>query len=135
MSRQVLLYDGLCGFCNATVQFILRHESRQTLLFAPLEGSFAAGVIERHSQLKEIDSLVWVEGEGAEERLEVRSGAVLAVARYMGSIWRLLTVLWIIPRPIRDFGYDQFARRRFTLFGRYRSCPVPSTTVQARFLP
>ena len=78
MSRPVLLYDGLCGFCNTTVQFILGHESRQTLLFAPLQGSFAAGVIERHPQLRQIDSLVWVEGEGRDERVAVRSSAALA---------------------------------------------------------
>jgi predicted DCC family thiol-disulfide oxidoreductase YuxK len=135
MSRPVLLYDGLCGFCNTTVQFILGHESRQTLLFAPLQGSFAAGVIERHPQLRQIDSLVWVEGEGRDERVAVRSSAALAVARYMGRIWRLLTVLWIIPRPIRDFAYDQFAQRRVNLFGRYGSCPVPGKAVRARFLP
>ena len=134
MTRQVLLYDGLCGFCNATVQFIMGHESRQTLMFAALEGTFAAGVIERHPELKQVDSLVWVEEEGSVERVKVRSGAALAAAWYMGGIWRLLVLLWLIPRPLRDFAYDQFAQRRFKLFGRYGSCPVPNKAVRDRFL-
>ena len=134
MTRQVLLYDGLCGFCNATVQFIMGHESRPTLKFAALEGTFAAGVIERHPELKQVDSLVWVEEGGSVERVKVRSGAALAAAWYMGGIWRLLMILWLIPRPLRDLAYDQFARRRFKLFGRYGSCPVPNKAVRARFL-
>ena len=135
MSQPVLLYDGLCGFCNTTVQFVIGHESRPTLKFAPLQGPFAAGVIERHPELKLIDSLVWVEGEGSSERVKVRSAAALRVAWYMGGIWRLFMVLWLIPRPLRDLAYDQFALRRFKFFGRYGSCPVPDRAVRARFLP
>jgi predicted DCC family thiol-disulfide oxidoreductase YuxK len=44
-------------------------------------------------------------------------------------------ILWLVPRPLRDFAYDQFAQRRFKFFGRYGSCPVPSKAVRARFLP
>lgn len=135
MSRQVLLYDGLCGFCNTTVQFVLGHETSRTLMFAALQGTFAAGVIERHPELKSVDSLVWVEGEGAEERFKVRSGAALRVAWYMGGFWKLVMILWLVPKPMRDFAYDQFAQRRFKLFGRYGSCPVPDKSVRARFLP
>ena len=134
MNQAVLLYDGLCGFCNTTVQFILGHESRPALLFAPLQGTFATGVIERHPELRLVDSLVWVEGQGAAERVKVRSGAALQVAWYMGGAWRLLMLLWLVPRPLRDFAYDQFARRRFRFFGRYGSCPVPSKAVRDRFL-
>lgn len=135
MTRQVLLYDGLCGFCNTTVQFILGHESRQTLMFAALQGAFATGVIERHPELRQVDSLVWVEEDGNVERVKVRSSAVLAAAGYVGGIWRLLMILWLVPRPLRDLAYDQFARWRFKLFGRYGSCPVPNQAVRDRFLP
>jgi predicted DCC family thiol-disulfide oxidoreductase YuxK len=133
MSHPVLLYDGLCGFCNTSVQFILGHESRHTLRFAPLEGTFARGVIGRHPELTRVDSLVWVEGEGAEERVSVRSAAALKVARYMGGAWRFAMVFWLIPRPVRDFAYDQFAARRYRWFGRYGSCPVPDRQLRARF--
>jgi predicted DCC family thiol-disulfide oxidoreductase YuxK len=134
MSQPVLLYDGLCGFCNTTVQFILGHEAGHALRFAPLQGTFAAGVIARHPELQSVDSLVWVDGEGPTERVKVRSSAALEVAWYMGGFWRLVTVLWIVPRPLRDFAYDQFAQRRFKSFGRYGSCPVPNKAVRDRFL-
>jgi predicted DCC family thiol-disulfide oxidoreductase YuxK len=135
MTQPVLLYDGLCGFCNTTVQFIMGHESNQSLKFAALQGTYAAGVMERHPELKTVDSLVWVEGEAEHERIKVRSSAALRVAWYMGGFWRLVMVLWLVPRPLRDFAYDQFAQRRFKFFGRYGSCPVPSKAVRARFIP
>ena len=46
----VLLYDGLCGFCDGTVQFILRHDRKKTLRFATLQGDYARGVIDRHPE-------------------------------------------------------------------------------------
>lgn len=135
MTQPVLLYDGLCGFCNTTVQFILGHETSRLLRFAALQGPFAAGVIERHPELRSVDSLVWVDGEGTGEQVKIRSSAALQVAWYMGGFWRLVMILWVVPKPLRDFAYDQFARRRFKLFGRYGSCPVPGKAVRARFLP
>lgn len=134
MTQPVLLYDGLCGFCNTSVQFILGHETRATLRFAALQGNFAAGVIERHPTLKAVDSMVWVEGEVGNEKIRVRSSAALRAAWYLGGAWRLFLIFWLIPRPIRDFAYDQFARHRFAFFGRYGTCPVPGKSVRTRFL-
>jgi predicted DCC family thiol-disulfide oxidoreductase YuxK len=135
MSEPVLLYDGLCGFCNTTVQFILGHERRNTLRFSPLQGAFAAALHDRHPELRKVDSLVWVEGVDGHETLRVRSAAAIRVGGYLGGGWKLAAlILWLVPRPIRDFAYDQFARRRTQFFGRYGSCPVPSREVRTRFL-
>ncbi len=134
MSDPVLLYDGVCGFCNDSVQFILRHESRRDLRFAALQGHHAAGVIARHAELLEVDSLIWVEGRDGAEIVKVRSAAALAVAAYLGGAWRALLALWLVPRPLRDWGYDLFARHRYRFFGRHASCPVPPPELRARFL-
>lgn len=130
----ILLYDGLCGFCNTSVQFILGHETRHSLRFAALQGKFAAEVRQRHPQLHEVDSLVWVEGEGANERVTVRSAAALKAVNYLGGLWRLYLVFGLVPVPVRDGLYNLFARHRHRFFGRYGSCPVPTADVRGRFL-
>jgi len=130
----VLLYDGLCGFCNASVQFILRHERRHTLRFAALQGSFAREVKRRHPSLDDVDSLVWLEESGPRERVAIRSRAALAVAGYLGGFWRVLLIFTIIPAPVGDFFYDVFARHRYRWFGTHASCPLPPTDVRSRFL-
>ncbi|HET7025293.1 MAG TPA: DCC1-like thiol-disulfide oxidoreductase family protein [Gemmatimonadales bacterium] len=129
----LLLYDGACGFCARQVQFILRHDRRRVLSFAPLEGVTAPGIIARHPELKGVDSLVWVdEPGGTDERARVRSGAVLAIASYLGGVWRLGLVLAIIPGGWRDGLYDVVARHRHRLAG--SDCIVPMPDEADRFL-
>jgi predicted DCC family thiol-disulfide oxidoreductase YuxK len=131
----VLLYDGLCGFCDGTVQFILEHDRRGALRFATLQGDFARGVIERHPELAGVDSLVLVErGTSGEERIYVRSEGALQVAKYLGGAWTLARGLRIVPRFLRDLVYDGFARVRYRVFGRYDACPIPSAEQRARFI-
>jgi len=131
----VLLYDGLCGFCDGTVQFILEHDRRGALRFATLQGDFARGVIERHPELAGVDSLVLVErGTSGEERIYVRSEGALQVATYLGGAWTLARGLRIVPRFLRDLVYDGFARVRYRVFGRYDACPIPSAEQRARFI-
>ena len=131
----VLLYDGLCGFCDGTVRFILEHDRRGALRFATLQGDFARGVIERHAELAGVDSLVLVErGASGEERIYVRSEGALQVAKYLGGAWTLARGLRIVPRFLRDLVYDGFARVRYRVFGRYDACPIPSAEQRARFI-
>lgn len=132
----VLLYDGLCGFCDGTVQFILRHDRRGTMRFATLQGEFARQVVERHPELAGVDSLVLVERDGSSggERVFVRSTGALRVARYLGGAWNLARALAIVPRFLRDGVYDGFARIRYRVFGRYDSCPIPTPEQRARFI-
>ena len=130
MSEALLLYDGVCGLCATSVQFILRHERRHTLLFAPLQGDRAAQVRARHPELAGVDSMVWVEGE----RVQVRSDAVIAAARYLGFPWALAAAALLLPRPIRDGLYDFVARHRHKVFAAPEQCYMPPPSARARFL-
>jgi predicted DCC family thiol-disulfide oxidoreductase YuxK len=132
----VLLYDGTCGFCAESVQLVLRHDRRQTLRFAALQGEFGAAVRARHPALEWVDSLVWVEpaGEHGAERVLVRSDAALRVARYLGGWFTLARVGALVPHALRDRAYDLVARHRHRLLATGPSCLVPSADVRARFL-
>ena len=133
----VLLYDGHCGFCDGVVRVLLRIDRREVLRFSPLQGEFAREVLGQNRHLKDVDSLVLVDGPGADgtiERVSVRSDAFLRTLRHLGGIWKVLLVLSLVPRPLRDWAYDLFARHRYRLFGRYEACPIPPPEVRARFL-
>lgn len=135
-SQPVLLYDGQCGFCNKTIQRILRYDKRNEMFFAALQSDYGKSVLTRHPELAGIDSLVYVEPLDFAylERVFVRSDAALHIARYLGGPWKLLLVGYIVPRSFRDYLYDQFAKRRYRWFGKYDTCPLPSPEVRARFL-
>ena len=132
----VLLYDGLCGFCNGTVQFVLEHDRRGTMRFATLQGDFARGVIARHPEVAGVDSLILVERNSATgaENVYARSAGALRVARYLGGPWTIAQALAIVPTFLRDWAYDLFARFRYRVFGRYDSCPIPSPAQRERFI-
>jgi predicted DCC family thiol-disulfide oxidoreductase YuxK len=135
MSAPVLLYDGVCGFCNQAVRTILRHDNDGVLRFAALDSDFARAVIARHPALADVDSVVFVDDpDGPDENVRVRSAAGLRVVEYLGGPWKVLLVTRLIPAPVRDWLYDRFAAIRYRVFGKYETCPIPPPAVRARFL-
>ena len=133
---QVLLYDGLCGFCDSSVQFVLARDIGGSMKFSPLQGEFAAAILKARPDLQLVDSLILVDtNDGWEPQVAVRSAAVLGVARYLGWPWKGALVLQVVPGLVRDWGYDLFARNRHRWFGRHDACPVPSPEQRERFLP
>lgn len=132
----VMLYDGLCAFCNRGVQTILRYDRKGTIRFAALQSDYAKGVMERHPHLRGLDTVVVLERQGANghERVFTHSDAALRLARYLGGRWNVARVAGILPGPIRDWGYKVFARYRYRLFGKHETCLLPAPGVRARFL-
>ena len=133
----VLLYDGTCGFCAQSVQFVLRRNRRGTLRFAALDSTFGRTLLARHPEFGGVDSMVWLEpAQGAAaERLFIRSAAALKAARYLGGAWRLARAAELIPRFVRDVLYRWVARHRHRLMGGGRHCLVPRPDQRGRFLP
>jgi predicted DCC family thiol-disulfide oxidoreductase YuxK len=130
----VLLYDGVCGFCNRSVQTIIRHDRRGKMRFAALQSEYGKSVVSRHPELQNVDSLVLVERVNEEEKVSTHSTGALRVAAYLGGPWKLFLIAHVVPRPVRDVLYNLFARYRYRLFGKYESCPLPSPEIRSRFL-
>jgi predicted DCC family thiol-disulfide oxidoreductase YuxK len=132
----LLLYDGTCGFCARSVQFVLRRERRRrTLRFASLQGPYGSDLRARHPELDGVDSTIWYDppGPGRAERALTRSDAVLEVLSYLGGAWRLLGGLGrVVPRVARDAAYDIVARYRRKLASNDH-CVLPIAEQRARF--
>jgi len=132
----LLLYDGSCGFCARSVQFVLRHEgARRSLRFASLQSPAGAEIRARHPELDAIDSVIWYEAGRPSDVVLVKSRAVLRVLGYLGGVWRALG--WfgaIVPRVIRDRVYDFIARHRHRLVRGAPSCVVPTAEQRPRFV-
>jgi predicted DCC family thiol-disulfide oxidoreductase YuxK len=133
-----LLFDGTCGFCARNVRFVLAHERRRrSLRFASLQSGVGTDLYARHSELRDVDSVIWVElGDGARpERVLVRSAAVLRVLQYLGGGWAALGAIGaLVPRVLRDAIYDFVARHRHQLVRGDTSCLLPTPEQQARFI-
>jgi predicted DCC family thiol-disulfide oxidoreductase YuxK len=130
----VLLYDGSCGFCASSVRFVLRHDRRGTLRFAALQSAFGQRVVARHPQLRDADSVVWLDESATapEGSVSVRSDAALRIAEYLGRWWTVARIIRLVPRPLRDAAYDLIARHRHQLSR--ADCLVPTAAERRRFL-
>ena len=124
LPARLILFDGLCGFCAACVQFIIRYDRPGSFRFAPLQ-SFTGRRLCQQAGLNpdDFDTFLYVRQGGP---ILMRSDAALAVAYDLGGRWRLLTLLRFIPKPLRDAAYQAFARRRYQWFGQLESCVLPT---------
>jgi len=131
----VVFYDGVCGLCDRTVRFLLRIDHERILSFAPLQGSTAARLAAQDTRFHDSKTMLFVESYGTEqERVSVRSTAVLRVFGRLGGLWRVVSWLRVIPRPLRDLAYRVVARYRYRWFGRFDTCRLPDAALAKRFL-
>ena len=135
----VVLFDGVCIFCNASVNFVIEHDRDGYFKFAPLQSETGKALAAEHGLVsttampaadETIDSLILIE----HGRAYVYSTGALRIARRLGAPWSWLYALIIVPAPIRDFFYRLFAKYRYSLFGRKDECMIPTAEVRARFL-
>lgn len=133
----VLLYDGECGLCNATIRFMLKHDRRGALMFAPLQGSTAQRFLRaRGLPVADFDSIVFVEDLRVQTAsYHLRTAGALRALEEMGGGWRRAArVLRCIPASWRDAGYRIVARLRYRLYGRYQPAPLPNPAWARRIL-
>lgn len=129
--NHLVIFDGICVFCSRLVQFVLRHEADHVLRFTPLQSTTGSRVMrELGIDPEDAETFVFVSGGEA----FVKSDAAFELTRHLRSPWRALGVFRILPRRLRDWGYDVFARNRYRWFGRFDECMVPSRGNMARFI-
>lgn len=127
----VILFDGVCGLCQAWVQWVLRRDRRGLFRFAALQSPAAAELLAAAGSEGPLpDSIVLIDGNG----VHTRSGAALRILGRMGLPWSLARVACIVPPFLRNLVYDWIARNRYRWFGKKDVCMVPTAAHRERFL-
>jgi len=127
----IVYFDGTCGLCSHTVDFLLRHDRRRALRFAPLQGATALQHLPQEDR-ESLKSLVVT----YQRQILRRSTAVVRVLSELAGWWRALAwILWLVPLPLRDIGYRVVARYRYSFFGRKEVCRIPTGEEAAQILP
>lgn len=127
----IILFDGVCNLCNASVQFIIARDSAKRFRFASRESEIGRELLRKHGLDPERDdTIVFVQAE----RSYLRSTAALHIARRLRWPWPLLFALILVPRFLRDWGYNWVAKNRYRWFGKSDACGVPEDHVKDRFL-
>jgi predicted DCC family thiol-disulfide oxidoreductase YuxK len=126
----VILFDGVCNLCNASVRFILKYEKSRRYRFAPLQGTFASAFRHRYALPEDADSVVLIE----KDRIFTASTAALRIARHLKAPWNWVVIFKILPVSFRDAVYHWIARNRYRWFGKRETCEIPSPEIAHRFL-
>jgi predicted DCC family thiol-disulfide oxidoreductase YuxK len=126
----VILFDGVCNFCDASVQFILNRDKKETFHFASLQSEAGQELLEKYNVPENVDSMILVE----KDKIYYKSSAALRISRHLDGAWKLLYVFMIVPAPIRNIVYDVIAKNRYKWFGQKESCMLPPPAVRKRFL-
>lgn len=130
-THAIILFDGVCNLCNRTVDYIIRNDPDGIFRFASLQSEVGKDLAAEHGiDAQAVSSIVLIENGHA----YLRSTATLRVYRRLTGPARLLWLLRVVPRPIRDVVYKFVAKRRYWWFGKRDSCRLPSEADQARFL-
>ena len=131
--KSLVLYDGVCGLCNKTVQFTLKRDKANRFRFAPLQGWLAGQILRRHGLNSEDLNTVFVVERPLQEgeKLYKKSKAVFTILNGIGGAWKLVS--WMRALPL-NWAYDFVARNRYRWFGKYDACPLPSKEERAKFV-
>lgn len=126
-----MVFDGLCNFCSAQVQFILRADKEGSIRFTSIQSPYGQHLATRFDIDPDDPSTFLFMDQG--RPLEA-SDAVIAMLKRLPPPWRWLRVIAILPRSWRDALYGLVARNRYRILGRREECMVPSPQQRARFI-
>ncbi len=128
---EIVLFDGVCNFCNGSVNFIIERDAGNYFKFAPLQSEIAQKLLDKYQiNRAETDSVILIENDTA----YTHSTAALRIARKLGGAWSLIYTLIVVPIFIRDHFYKLFAKNRYRFFGKTDACLMPTPAMRARFI-
>lgn len=129
LQHPVILFDGVCNLCNASVQFIIKRDPKAIFRFAALQSETGQKLLAEHPQVSADSVLLADRG-----KIYQQSTAALKIAGRLSGLWPLFYVFMIVPRPLRDAVYNYIAKNRYRWFGKQESCMLPTVDLKSRFL-
>ncbi|MBU3714251.1 MAG: thiol-disulfide oxidoreductase DCC family protein [Ferruginibacter sp.] len=127
----IVIFDGVCNFCNKSVQWIIRHDKNNQIKFAAHQSEAGVKLLNQYGlSTNDIDTVVLIK-EGIAYK---RSDAFIQICRLLKGFPRYFSIIRFIPRFIRDFFYNIIAKYRYKLFGKKEQCMIPTPGIKEKFL-
>ena len=127
----IILFDGICNFCNRTINIILKYDQDAYFQFAASQSNAGINILQQFKlDQKASASVILIDNE----KVYTKTDAVIQIAKHLSGWPKLFRFIKFIPKSIRNFGYDLIAKNRYTLFGKKSSCMVPDVSIRHRFL-
>lgn len=134
--RDLVLYDGVCGLCNALVQFVLPRDQGRRFDFASLQSATGQAWLHRFGQSTgDLDTMIVIgDYRGDTPHVLSKARAAIFIAKRLGLPWRLAAAAALLPDALLNPAYDIVARHRYRWFGRSDTCILPAPEHRARVI-
>lgn len=130
--KQLVLFDGICNLCNASVNYIIKHDKNDVFRFVPLQSKVGRDLVEKHHiDTVKTDSIILY---SEKKRVFYKSSAALRIASHLGFPRNFWVIFLIIPPVVRNWVYDYIAKNRYKWYGKREHCMVPSPELKSKFL-
>ena len=130
--KKLILFDGICNLCNTSVQFVIKHDKKNTFMFTALQSEVGQQIIKEYNiDTSKTDSILLYTSENG---IVSKSTAALKIASHLGFPRNLMTLFLIIPPFIRNWIYDYIAKNRYKWYGKKESCMIPTPELKNKFL-
>lgn len=129
--KKIILFDGVCNYCNNIVNQILELDKNNLFIFAAIQSQIGQQIINHIGLNPSIDSIVLYEPGKA---YYIKSEAALQIFTEFGGKYICLKLAYLLPKSLRDFVYDYFAKNRYKWYGKSDQCRIPTKSEQSKFL-
>lgn len=126
----IVMYDGICGFCDASVQFILDRKPLSTLRFVSFQSEIGKQLLQKYNYTSTPETIICIENGVFFKK----SAAIFAIAKYIQGPYRYAQYLRWLPKFITDTGYKVIAKYRYQLMGKKQHCRLLTSNEQRYFL-
>jgi predicted DCC family thiol-disulfide oxidoreductase YuxK len=131
MNNSIILFDGVCNLCNASINFIIKRDKKRIFRYTPLQSNEGKKLLDKYSLISnELNTVILIE----ENTVYTKSTAFIEITKSLSGAWKIARILKIIPKNIRDFHYDIIAGKRYKWFGKRNECIIPNENYKDLFL-
>ncbi len=127
----IILFDGVCNFCNSAVNIVIKHDEKAMFKFAAQQSEIGIALLEKCNIGEgDMNSIVLIQGDQAYFKMD----AVIHICQLLTGWPRIFILFKYLPRFLRNSLYDMVANNRYKIFGKRKECRIPDNNIKARFL-
>ena len=131
-NKKIILFDGLCNLCNASVRFIIKNDKDDVFRFAANQSEIGQEIIKNTKiDLSKIDSIILYDQKNG---ITIESEAAFKIAKELKGLYHYIYYFSVFPKKITDFFYKFIAKNRYKWFGKQENCMIPTPALKAKFL-
>ena len=128
---KIILFDGVCNFCNYWVNFIIDHDKQNIFKFAALQSEKGKELLDKFELPKDdFDSFILI----SQNKVYKKTSAAFEIAKQLNGWPKILIPFGILPHSLTDLIYDLVAKNRYKFFGKKDACRIPTKEEKSKFL-